>query len=143
MTNSDNLISILKSIPHIYDPIQQITGETLVRGRLFVEGTSHCLYILSYDPELGLWLAIVELCPGIMELSYFSNLGLIKFTAKAQSTYLEGSPRPPSFPSLDIEWIERPLSQVFSQINGRKGKRKITPRKIVDKLRNHRTSLYT
>jgi len=114
-----------------------------VRARVFVEGTPLCLYIIHFDPELGLWLAIVELCPGIMELSYFSNLALIKFSAEAQSTYLEGSPRPPSFPSLDIEWIERPLSQVFSQINGRKVKRKINPRKIVDKLRNHRTSLYT
>ena len=125
MTNSDNLISILKSIPHIYDPIQQITGETLVRGRLFVEGTSHCLYILSYDPELGLWLAIVELCPGIMELSYFSNLALIKFAERAQTTYLQGRPRPPSYPNLDLEWIERPLSLVFSQKSSQKGKRKI------------------
>ena len=143
MTNSNNLISILKAIPHICHPVDQVTGETLARARVFVEGTPLCLYIIHFSPRLGLWLAMVEVCPGIMQLSYFSNLGLIKFTAKAQSTYLEGSPRPPSFPSLDIEWIERPLSQVFSQINGRKGKRKITPRKIVDKLRNHRTSLYT
>ena len=140
MKNSNNLIIALKAIPYICDPIDQVTGETLVRARLVVKGTPNCLYLIHYDSAEGLWLAMVEVCPGITEFNYFSNLGLIKFAAEAQSAYLDGSPRPPSYPSRDIEWIERPLSQVFSQTKDRRAKRKITPGKLIDKLLNRRTN---
>jgi len=120
MQNSNNLMEYLKAIPHISDPLEQVNEESIVRARLFVEGTKSCLYIFHYDLNEGLWLGVVESAPGFLQFEYYSTLGFIKFELFSRAACGERDIKIPSFPQIDHAWIQRPLGQVLIEMRGQR-----------------------
>ena len=143
MRSSKDFISTLKALPHICDPLEEVSGESVIRARLVLEGSNKCIYVFHYALDLGLWLGMVEIHPGVMEFRYFSNLEFIKSADLGVAHTREMKKKTPTYPQIDPNWTPTPLKKV--SLSNPFPRAQVLPllTNLIDSLSELRTSLNT
>ena len=143
MRSSKDFISTLKALPDICDPLEEVNGESVIRARLVLGGSNKCIYVFHYALDLGLWLGMVEIHPGVMQLRYFSNLGFIKSADLGVAHPRELLKKTPTYPRIDPNWTPTPLKQVSLSIAFPRAQVLPLLTNLIDSLCELRTSLNT